>query len=213
MTEMEKKKGAKMKSLIAKALGINQDWKLNADGQLDVSAEERERIVAEYGADFLSKFEKLLSGDSAETENSKHQSKIDMSKQVKLALVCAMLSTESLEASEDGSVTLNQDQLNAIEAGLKKLEDENRTAVSDLASANTAKAAADKSLADAITALDQLDDTVKGATDITGKIEAVRAVLAKKPGAPASGVQSESDTQKIVIEGADEITEYAKTFL
>ena len=202
-----------MKSLIAKALGISQDWKLNQEGHLDVSAEERERIIAEFGAEFLTKFEKLLSGDSGETDHRNHQSQTDMSKQLKLALVCAILSTESLEASEDGSVTLNQDQLNAIEAGLKKLGDENRTALSDLASANTAKAAADKTLSDAIAALDQLDNTVKDAADITAKIEAVRAVLAKKPGAQPSGVQGESDTQKIVIEGADEITEYAKSMI
>ena len=45
------------------------------------------------------------------------------------------------------------------------------------------------------------------------KIEAVRAKLAEKPGASINGIQGDGDNEKKVIEGADEVTAYAKTLV
>jgi hypothetical protein len=194
--------------LIGNLLGIN-DWKLKTDGHLDVSPEELTRITEEYGSDFVAKFEKLLSEEIE--DNSNNQTNSNMPKELKLALLCAILSVESLTAADDGSVTLNKEQLDKIEAGLKKLQDDKTAAESNLTTANAAKDGAVNSLSAATKALDELDATVKAAADPAAKVEAIRKKLAEKPGAAVTGAQNLSDQTKKKIEGADEVSEYVKT--
>jgi ATP-dependent Clp protease, protease subunit len=156
---------------------------------------------------------------------NKPKSKKEMSKTNVLALLCAVMAVDAIEMTDDG-VFLNKEQLDKIEAELKKLAAEKTTAVNDLATANSAK---DKAIADlttantekdtavnaltaANTALDELHPTVKEAKTVAEKVEAVRKELAKKPGAAATGAQGNED-QKKKIDGADPVTDYVKTIV
>lgn len=156
---------------------------------------------------------------------NKPKSKKEMNKPNVLALLCAVMAVDAIEMTDDG-VFLNKEQLDKIEAELKKLSAEKTTAENDLATANAAK---DKAIADlttantekdsavnaltaANTALDELHPTVKEAKTVAEKVEAVRKELAKKPGAAATGAQG-NDDQKKKIEGADPVTDYVKTIV
>jgi hypothetical protein len=205
------KKSSKLKQLIGNLLNIN-DWKLKPDGHLDVTTEELTRLTEEYGPDFVAKFEKLLSEEN-EDKNSNNQTQLNMPKELKLALLCAILSVESFQAADDGSVTLNKEQLDKIEAGLKKAYDDKAAAESTQATAKTDKEIAESALSNVMKALDELDPTVKAVTDPKAKVEAVRVKLAEKPGAAASLAQRNSDNSFKKIEGADEVNEYVKTLL
>lgn len=184
----------KLKNMIGKALGI-KSWDLNNEGRLELTEQQKSKAEELFGAEFLPKLEQELKKES--NIKSKNMSK----KQKTLVLLSALLAVESLEMTEDG-VFLNQEQLDAIEAELQKqsdLQTERDTAVENLESAETA--------------LDELDETVAEADSIGGKVEAIREKMAKKPGAAATGTQSEADDTDIVIEGADEITEFANEYL
>jgi len=206
----KEKKSGKLKQLISKALGIESEWKLNAEGHLDVGQEELARLTAEYGADFVGKFEKLLSEESETNNLNINQNQSNMPKQTKLALLCALLAVESIVLSEDGVATLNEEQLGMIESGLKKLQDDKAAAESNLTTANSAKDTAVKALSDATTAMDDLDASVKAAGTATEKVEAIRKKLAEKPGAAATGTQSRNDQERKKVEGADPVNEYVK---
>lgn len=203
---MEKKAG-KLKQIINKLLGTDKAWKLGSDGHLDVEAGELARIREEYGDDFISKFEKLL---SEENENTNNQIQTEMPKILTLALVCAVLGVKELQAAEDGSVTLNQDQLDTLEAELKRLQDEKTAAESGLAETTRLKEAADKALSDAVTAMDDLDATVKEAATPADKVEAIRVKLAAKPAVdPAQNLGEDGKTDS-KIDGKDEVNEYIR---
>jgi ATP-dependent protease ClpP protease subunit len=135
-----------------------------------------------------------------------------MSKPNLLALLCAVMAVDAIEMTDDG-VFLNKEQLDKIEAELKKLQGENSAAVNDLATAKTLKDTAVSALTTATAAMDELDATVKAATTPIAKVEAIRTKLAEKPGAAATGAQNHADQTKKKIEGADEVTDYVKTII
>lgn len=147
-----------------------------------------------------------------------------------LTLLCALLSVQAISII-DGKATLSEEQLGKIEAGLKKLEDDKAAAVTESATAKTAKETAEGALSvaktelatakavketaegalsAAVTAMDDLDTTVKAAADPKAKVEAIRKKLAEKPGAAATGIQNKTDNGHKAIEGADPVTAYAQ---
>jgi hypothetical protein len=208
---------SKLKNIISKALGI-KEWKLNSEDKLDITEEELVNMKAQYGEEFVTKFEQLLKEEAKADpqtpqgglkESTKHK-KSDM---LKLELLCALLAVEAIALSEDGNATLTKEQLGNIEAGLRKLQDEKTAAESNLTTANSAKETAESTLSTAVTAMDDLDATIKAATTPAAKVEAIRKKLAEKPGAAASGTQTQGDQSKKKIEGADPVTEYAKTVI
>jgi ATP-dependent Clp protease protease subunit len=136
----------------------------------------------------------------------------EMSKPNVYALVCALLAVEAIELTDEG-VFLNKEQLDKIEAEIKKLQGEKITAETNLATANTSRETAVNALSAATAAMDELDATVKAAETSTAKVEAIRKKLAEKPGAAATGAQNSSDQTKKKIEGADEVTDYVKTIV
>jgi ATP-dependent Clp protease, protease subunit len=171
--------------------------------------------IEKAGDNLLKKFTNLFS----------NHTKIDkkMSKPNLLALLCAVMAVEAIEMTDDG-VFLNKEQLDKIEAELKKLQGEKTTAETNLATAktekdtavtaaNTAKDTAVNALTAAITAMDDLDATVKAVADPAAKVEAIRKKLAEKPGAAATGAQNQHDQTKKKIEGADEVTDYVKSIV
>lgn len=147
----------------------------------------------------------------------------EMSKPNVLALLCAIMAVDAIEMTDDG-VFLNKEQLDKIEAELKKLQGEKTTAetnlatvkterdnaVNALATAKTEKDTAVTSLTNATKAMDELDATVKVAADPAAKVEAIRKKLAEKPGANATMNQGKGDNGRKKIEGADPVTDYAQ---
>ncbi|HPS38829.1 MAG TPA: hypothetical protein PL124_05385, partial [Candidatus Cloacimonadota bacterium] len=120
---MNKKLG-KIRQLIARTLGIESKFTLAENGHLDIKEEELIRIREEYGEDFVGKFEKLLSEEKEDNHLNNNQIQSEMPKMLTLALICAALGVKELQSADDGSVSLNEEQLNKLEAELKKLQDE-----------------------------------------------------------------------------------------
>jgi ATP-dependent protease ClpP protease subunit len=179
------------------------------------SGDDIAKKVETAGDAFIQKLKKFFSNHS-KTDNQ-------MSKPTLFALLCVALAVDAIEMTDDG-VFLNKEQLDKIEAELKKLQDaktlaesnlataktEKDTAVSALTTANTDKDTAVNSLSAATSAMDDLDASVKEAKDPAAKVEAIRTLLAKKPGAAATGAQTGSDHQRKKIEGSDKVTDYVK---
>lgn len=202
----KEKNSSKFKSLIGNLLGI-KEWKLKDDGHLDIKEGNLTRMKETYGEEFVKKFEQLL----ADEKESTKQIKSDM---LKLELVCALLGVEAITMSEDGkNATLSEEQLGKIESGLKKLSDEKTAAEFNLATANTEKDVATAALATADKALDELNPKVKEANTTKEKVEAVRVLLAAKPGVAVTGVQRSTDPHKQDIEGADPINAKANELI
>lgn len=111
------------------------------------------------------------------------------------------LDVEKLE-SVDGHVHLNEQQLEVIDNAIKASEkadqlqnaiSEKDTAVTERDAAVTAKATAETDFSNAINLFNAIDNSVAGAETIENKVEAIKALLAKKPGDNASGTQEEVD--------------------
>lgn len=99
------------------------------------------------------------------------------------------LKVERLEGSEEG-VYLNEEQLTLIDQQL-----------SEHSLSVTARQTAENSLTSAISALDTIDSSIKDAANIEAKVNAVKALLAKKPGEPPAGITSKKDN--VVNDGVD----------
>jgi ATP-dependent Clp protease, protease subunit len=162
---------------------------------------------------------------------SNHKINSDMTNPNMYALLCVVLALHELKPDDEGSIVLNKEQLDKIEAEIKKLQDAKTLtetelattktaltaanaakdiAVNALAATTTEKEAAVNTLSAAITAMDDLDATVKAAVDPVAKVEVIRKKLAEKPGAAASGTQGRNDNPRKKIEGSDEVTDYVK---
>lgn len=204
------KKTGRIMQLINKFLGTEKAWKLGADGHLDVETEELARIREEYGEEFVSKFEKLLSEENQQDKTNINQNQTKMPKMLTLALVCAILGVKELQAADDGSVSLNEEQLNKLEAELKKLQDEKAALESGLAETTRLKEGADKALSDAVTAMDDLDASVKEAKTPAEKVEAIRTKLAGKPAVDVTQNLAKDGNADHKIEGKDEVNDYIR---
>jgi len=172
--------------------------------------------IEKSGETLLKKFTNLFSNHT--------KINTEMSKPNIYALICLALVLDELKVDDKGGIVLNKEQLDKIEAEFKKLQDAKAlaetnltaantardTAVNALTAANTAKDNAVNALATATTAMDELGATVKAATEPVKKVEAIRTLLAAKPGAAVAGVQTKSDGTHKTIEGADPVTAYAQ---
>lgn len=134
-------------------------------------------------------------------------------------LLIALLQVSAIEATDDG-IFLNEDQVQAIEANLQahsadvlNLTDLHQAALdtaearaidaeSALAAAEDLRISAENSRTAAVTALDEIHPVVAAAQDIPAKVAAIRTILSKNPGAPATGVKSEKDPA-IKVDGVD----------
>jgi hypothetical protein len=202
----KEKKSSKFKSLIGNLLGI-KEWKLKDNGHLDIKEENLIMMRETYGEEFVKKFEQLLADEKEGTK----QIKSDM---LKLELLCALLGVQAITMSEDGkNATLSEEQLGKIETGLRKLTDEKTAADSNLATANTDKDVAVAALAAADKALDELNPKVKEVKTTKEKVEAVRVLLAAKPGVAVTGALRSTDPHKQNIEGADPINAKANELI
>jgi hypothetical protein len=206
-----------LKTLIrraAEALG-KKELKLNGEGRLDVSEDQRTELAKMMGSDLLSQVEESLKESEKQTIHN-HKSKTMSKPEFKWKSVGSKLGVDTLEMSDEG-VYLSAEQLDKIEAALndKTAEDAAKAAQTkaegELAAANTAKTTAEESLAKAAKALDDLAPSVKAAEGIEKKVEAVRQELAKKPAVPASGITGKG-SEGIQIENPDPVNALAKDY-
>ena len=205
----------RLKQLVDRMFGISE-WKLNEEGKLDVDDKTLQAIKSTYGEEFLAQFEKLLAnGVENDEEAGEESAETNQKKQytMKLELLCALLALGEIALSEEGNATLSKEQLEAIEAGLRKLTDEKTAAEQSLSTAEAGKTAAEQAMQTVITDLEDLGEGVKAAEEPKAKVEAVRLILAKKPGQNSTGKQEEEDATKKVIEGADPASEEVKKYL
>lgn len=109
----------------------------------------------------------------------------------------AVLGVESLEAVDD-QISLNQEQLESVEAALSsgdQLEAERDTAVTERDTAVAERDTARTDLADAVGMFDAIDPSIANAQTPQEKAEAVRALLAAKPGSKIEGNHDTHDPE------------------
>jgi ATP-dependent Clp protease, protease subunit len=98
------------------------------------------------------------------------------------------LKVEKLESTEDG-VFLNEEQLETIDLCIT-------AAVAATTERDTAKTEcniAKTALTNALTAFDAIDPSVATAKTVEAKVQAIQAVIAKKPGANSAHIDTETD--------------------
>ncbi|GAB6122298.1 ATP-dependent Clp protease proteolytic subunit [Dysgonomonas termitidis] len=98
------------------------------------------------------------------------------------------LNIEGFEAADD-KVTLTVAQLTALNQKLGELEQAAGDATTAKESAESAKDTAETALNELTGALDGIDTTVKAAADGTAKVTAIKAILARRPGAKPESPQ------------------------
>lgn len=113
-------------------------------------------------------------------------------------LVNALLKVAALTASEDGKVSLTEDQLQSIEDALAQ------------------KNAADKDVKDATEALDAISDNVKSIDGLKNKVMAVKTVLDRTPlmapvnQAPLQDSEAQKKAKELKDSAVDEVNQEAQ---
>jgi protease-4 len=124
-----------------------------------------------------------------EEENSNHNLKNSRSMK-QFAKLNAVLGLDALE-SVDEAVSMNEEQLELVESALlqndQAVADARSEAETQRDAANAELATANNSLANAVAAFDEIDPTIAAAESPEAKAEAVRSLLAAKPGVKIEG--------------------------
>ena len=106
-----------------------------------------------------------------------------------------VLNVDNLEASEEG-VFLNEEQLEAIDnqiAQIATLEGDVANEKQNVITAQTERDTARTDLTNAISSFDAIDPTIKAAETPEAKVQAIRTLLAAKPGAAPAGNLDKKD--------------------
>ena len=114
-----------------------------------------------------------------------------MEKQLNLPLLAALLAVNAIQ-SKDGVITLNEEQLNNIEAALGQ----KNKAEQDLLAVNTQ--------------LDAISDNIKSIDGTDNKIKAVAAVINMIPSGAPAGTQIPPKNQSEDFTSNDPINDYLK---
>ena len=148
-----------------------------------------------------------MSGYTSKSNSNSNQSIKNMKQ---FTALNGVLGVDSLE-SQDDQVSLNEEQLELVDTALSGNEQavaaartaaegerdsavaERDTAVQERDTAQNELSTAQTDLTNAIAAFDALDETVAAAEGYEAKAEAVRTLLASKPGAAPSGIKEGGD--------------------
>ena len=131
---------------------------------------------------------------------SNNNSQSTMDKQY--SFVNNALNVEGLEV-KDGKIALAVEQILALNRELQAKDDASANAVTAKTNAETAKATAENSLKDLLGKLDAIDSTVKAAADPAGKVAAIQAKLAERPGTQPENPQGTASGNNTPKDGAD----------
>ncbi|WP_297975369.1 Clp protease ClpP [uncultured Bacteroides sp.] len=118
-----------------------------------------------------------------------------------------ILNCEGIE-EKDGKVTLTAENLKAINDAIKVANESKTKAESDLTSANTARQTAEDNLTAVVNDLDSLSDSVRNAADSKAKIQVIRDIVAKIPGALTANHQEADEDNKFTDIAKDPINDY-----
>ena len=98
--------------------------------------------------------------------------------------------------------------MQAINEALKTANEAKSKAENDLATANTAKQTAENSLTAVVNDLDSLSDSVKNAADNKAKVQVIRDIVAKIPGAETANKPEASEDNKFADIATDPINSF-----
>lgn len=118
-----------------------------------------------------------------------------------------ILNCEGVE-EKDGKVTLTAENLKAINDAIKVVNEAKTKAENDLATANTARQTAENNLTAVVNDLDSLSDSIKNAADNKAKVQVIRDIVAKIPGALAANHQEADEDNKFTDIAKDPINDY-----
>lgn len=132
---------------------------------------------------------------SPEEENTNHILKNTRTMK-QFANLNAVLGLDALE-SVDEAVSMNEEQLELVESALlqndQAIADARTEAETQMDAANAELATAQTTLANATTAFDAIDPTIAAAQSPEAKAEAIRTLLAAKPGVKIEGILDTTD--------------------
>ncbi len=156
----------------------------------EVTTPENENVVVDEDSFFDKMYNKIFSKFKNDTSNQNPKNISTMN----FERLNTVLNVESLE-SVDNNFSLNQDQLEAVETELST----NAQTVSDLeasvTTANDERDLANSNATAAAAAFDEIDASIADAETPEAKVEAIRTLLAKKPGTPPAGNQDGKDPE------------------
>lgn len=118
-----------------------------------------------------------------------------------------ILNCEGVE-EKDGKVTLTAENLKAINDAIKVANESKTKAENDLATANTARQTAENNLTAVVNDLDSLSDSIKNAADNKAKVQVIRDIVAKIPGALTANHQEADEDNKFTDIAKDPINDY-----
>jgi ATP-dependent protease ClpP protease subunit len=138
-------------------------------------------------------FERIWNRITAKQTNVTPKNKVEMKKQ--FLNVNRVLNVENLEATEEG-VFLNEEQLELVDnqiAQIATLEGDVANEKQNVITAQRERDTARTDLTNAISAFDAIDPTIKEAETTEAKVQAIRTLLAAKPGAAPAGNLDKKD--------------------
>lgn len=138
-------------------------------------------------------FDKIWNMFTKKQQEVTPKNKVEMEKQ--FLNVNRVLNVDNLEASEEG-VFLNEEQLEIIDgqiAQIATLEGDVATEKQNVITAQRERDTARTDLTNAISSFDAIDPTIKEAETTEAKVQAIRTLLAAKPGAAPAGNLDKKD--------------------
>lgn len=145
----------------------------------------------------------LSTGNKTDISNS--NTVISMRKE--FTFINQILNCEGVE-EKDGKILLTVENLKAINDAIKTANDAKTKAEHDFETANTAKETAENSLAAVVNDLDSLSDSVKNAADNKAKVQVIRNIVGKIPGAGTASHQEANEDNKFADIATDPINSF-----
>lgn len=118
-----------------------------------------------------------------------------------------ILNCEEIE-EKDGKISLTAENLQAINDAIKAANDAKTKAENELAAANTAKDTAENNLTAVVDDLDSLSDSIKNVADNKAKVQVIRDIVAKIPGAVTTSHQESDEDSKFADIATDPINSF-----
>lgn len=180
--------------------------------QLDTTAGQQEpqsdddTLVARIIAGVKSLFASDKNGMNPNSDSNTN-SNIHLTMRKEFTFINQILNCEGVEEKE-GKISLSVENLKAINDAIKAANDAKAKAENDLTTANTAKQTAEDKLVAVVSDLDSLSDAVKKAADNKTKVQVIRDIVAKIPGAVTTNHQEVNEANKFADIATDPINDY-----
>lgn len=148
-----------------------------------------------------------IKGFFSGTDNIKDISNLNTVMRKEFTFINQILNCEGVE-EKDGKITLTVENLQAVNEAIKTVNEAKTKAENDLATANTARQTAENNLTAVVNDLDSLSDSVKNAADNKAKVQVIRDIVAKIPGAATANKPEASEDNKFADIATDPINSF-----